>query len=138
MSAVRDLPARPSLDSLRKQAKTLRRDAAAGNGDAIARVHAQSPRLEPISAVGTGDVLLAGFLAARLDGRSPEESLRTAVAAASVDWHGTALRVTVSVGGAALVECTPPGADALLRLADERLYLAKRAGRNRLIGAEVI
>jgi hypothetical protein len=41
MSAVRDLPARPSLDSLRKQAKKLARDAAAGNGEAIARVHAQ-------------------------------------------------------------------------------------------------
>jgi hypothetical protein len=44
MSALRDLPARPSLDSLRKQAKTLARDAAAGNGEAIARVHAQLPR----------------------------------------------------------------------------------------------
>jgi hypothetical protein len=44
MSAVRDLPARPSLDSLRKQAKKLARDAAADNGDAIARIHAQMPR----------------------------------------------------------------------------------------------
>ena len=44
MSAARDLPARPSLDSLRKQAKKLARDAAAGNGEAIARVHAQLPR----------------------------------------------------------------------------------------------
>jgi hypothetical protein len=44
MSAARDLPARSSLDSLRKQAKALARDAAAGNGDAIARVHAQLPR----------------------------------------------------------------------------------------------
>ncbi|HEX2339707.1 MAG TPA: ankyrin repeat domain-containing protein [Vicinamibacterales bacterium] len=44
MSAVRDLPARPSLDSLRKQAKKLARGAAAGNGDAIARVHAQLRR----------------------------------------------------------------------------------------------
>ena len=47
----------------------------------VRRFHAQAPRLEPISAVGTGDVLLAGFLAARLDGRSPEEALRSAVAA---------------------------------------------------------
>ena len=44
MSAARELPARPSLDSLRKQAKRLARDAAAGNGEAIARVHAQLPR----------------------------------------------------------------------------------------------
>src|SRR2546423_6641469 len=43
MSAARDLPARPSLDSLRKQAKRLARDVAAGNGEAIARVHAQLP-----------------------------------------------------------------------------------------------
>jgi hypothetical protein len=43
MSPVRDLPARPSLDSLRKQAKKLVRDAAAGNGPALARVHAQLP-----------------------------------------------------------------------------------------------
>ncbi|MGH7711822.1 MAG: hypothetical protein ACREOG_11100, partial [Gemmatimonadaceae bacterium] len=44
MSAVRELPARPSLDSLRKQAKRLARDAAAASGEAIARVHAQLPR----------------------------------------------------------------------------------------------
>ncbi len=43
MSAARDLPVRPSLDSLRKQARRLVRDAAAGNGEAIARVHAQLP-----------------------------------------------------------------------------------------------
>ena len=44
MSAARDLPARPSLESLRKQAKTLARDAAAGDGEAIARIEAQLPR----------------------------------------------------------------------------------------------
>ena len=44
MSAARDLPARPSLDSLRKQAKRLARDAAAGNDEAVGRVHAQLPR----------------------------------------------------------------------------------------------
>jgi hypothetical protein len=47
---ARDLPARPSLDSLRKQAKRLARDAAAGNGEAITRVHAQLPRAKlPLS-----------------------------------------------------------------------------------------
>lgn len=50
MSPVRELPAHPSLDSLRKQAKRLARDVAAGNGEAIARVHAQLPRTElPLS-----------------------------------------------------------------------------------------
>ena len=44
MSVVRDLPARPSLDSLRKQAKKLARDAAAGSSEAIARIQTQLPR----------------------------------------------------------------------------------------------
>jgi len=37
-------------------------------------------RLEPVSAIGAGDVLLAGYLAARYVGRDYEESLRFAVA----------------------------------------------------------
>jgi 1-phosphofructokinase/tagatose 6-phosphate kinase len=45
------------------------------------RYRAAAPRVDPISAVGSGDVLLAAFVAARLDGRSDEESLRSAVAA---------------------------------------------------------
>jgi tagatose 6-phosphate kinase len=42
---------------------------------------ASAPRVEPISAVGSGDVLLAAFVAARLEGRPDEEALRSAVAA---------------------------------------------------------
>jgi 1-phosphofructokinase/tagatose 6-phosphate kinase len=45
------------------------------------RYRASAPRVEPISAVGSGDVLLAAFVAARLEGRSDEEALRNAVAA---------------------------------------------------------
>jgi 1-phosphofructokinase family hexose kinase len=45
------------------------------------RYRALAPRVEPVSAVGSGDVLLAGFIAARLEGRSDEDALRTAVAA---------------------------------------------------------
>jgi 1-phosphofructokinase family hexose kinase len=43
-------------------------------------------RIDPVAAVGAGDVLLAGFLAARFNGRTPDEALRQAVgcAAASV------------------------------------------------------
>src|SRR5262245_470887 len=44
------LPARPSLDSLRKQAKKLARDIVAGDADAIARARAQLPQAElPLS-----------------------------------------------------------------------------------------
>jgi hypothetical protein len=42
--ATPKLPARPSLDSLRKQAKKLARSSAAGDADAIARVRAQLPQ----------------------------------------------------------------------------------------------
>jgi 1-phosphofructokinase/tagatose 6-phosphate kinase len=45
------------------------------------RFRATAPRLDPVSAVGAGDVLLAGFLAARHAGRTNEEALRAAVAA---------------------------------------------------------
>lgn len=43
-------------------------------------LHASAPRLEAVSAVGAGDVLLAGFIAARLADRPLEEALRAAVA----------------------------------------------------------
>ena len=42
---------------------------------------AVAPRVDPISVVGSGDVLLAAFLAARLDDRPIEDALRHAVAA---------------------------------------------------------
>jgi 1-phosphofructokinase family hexose kinase len=44
-------------------------------------LRALAPHIDPVSAVGSGDVLLAGFLAARHAGRSNVESLRAAVAA---------------------------------------------------------
>src|SRR5215475_3957834 len=44
------LPARPSLESLRKQAKKLARGIAAGDASAIARAHAQLPQTKlPLS-----------------------------------------------------------------------------------------
>jgi tagatose 6-phosphate kinase len=42
---------------------------------------AEAPHVDPVSPVGTGDVLLAGMLAARSEGRPAEEALRVAVAA---------------------------------------------------------
>jgi 1-phosphofructokinase family hexose kinase len=44
-------------------------------------LRALAPRIEPVSAVGSGDVLLAGFIASRLAGKSLDQSLRDAVAA---------------------------------------------------------
>jgi len=46
-----------------------------------ARYRAVAPHLDPVSTVGSGDVLLAAFIAARHAGRPAEEALRAAVAA---------------------------------------------------------
>ena len=43
---AKSLPARPSLESLRKQAKKLARDIATGDTGAIARARAQLPDVE--------------------------------------------------------------------------------------------
>jgi 1-phosphofructokinase family hexose kinase len=45
------------------------------------RYRALAPHVEPVSGVGAGDVLLAGFIAARLEGKPSEQALRAAVAA---------------------------------------------------------
>ena len=47
----------------------------------VHRYRAVAPPVEPVSVVGAGDVLLAQFIAARLDGRPSDEALRLAVAA---------------------------------------------------------
>jgi 1-phosphofructokinase family hexose kinase len=49
----------------------------------LRRYRASIARVEPVSPVGSGDVLLAGFLAARRAGRSLEEALSQAVGAAT-------------------------------------------------------
>jgi len=47
----------------------------------VHRYRAVAPPVETVSVVGAGDVLLAQFIAARLDGRPADEALRLAVAA---------------------------------------------------------
>jgi 1-phosphofructokinase family hexose kinase len=46
----------------------------------VVRYRASAPSIEPVSAVGSGDVLLAAFLAAQLKGEASEDALRAAVA----------------------------------------------------------
>ena len=46
MTSSKSLPARPSLESLRKYAKKLARDIAAGHADAIARAQVQLPNVD--------------------------------------------------------------------------------------------
>jgi 1-phosphofructokinase family hexose kinase len=47
----------------------------------VRRYRATAPQLEAVSTVGAGDVLLAKWITAELEGRGAEEALRTAVAA---------------------------------------------------------
>ncbi len=49
----------------------------------VRRFRASVKRIDPIAPVGAGDVLLAGFLAARFNGRPLDEALRSAVGAAA-------------------------------------------------------
>jgi len=65
------------------------------------------------------------------------EQLRSAVAAAPVRVDGVDARVTLSIGIAHLREGREADLDRLLAIADRRLYLAKRAGRDRVIDSDV-
>jgi 1-phosphofructokinase/tagatose 6-phosphate kinase len=47
----------------------------------VKRLRAVAPEVDPVSTVGSGDVLVSAFLAARSAGRSIEEALRSAVGA---------------------------------------------------------
>lgn len=60
------------------------------------------------------------------------ERVRAAIAATPLEGGGRSLRVTASLGCAALEPADPDGA-ALQARADARLYEAKRAGRDRVV-----
>jgi two-component system, cell cycle response regulator len=63
------------------------------------------------------------------------ERLRMALSLTSTTVGGVALRVTASIGVACLADCGKTRDRAsLLKIADQRLYRAKEAGRNRVIG----
>ena len=59
MATPKSLPARPSLESLRKQAKKLTRDVAAGDSEAFSRVRAQLPGAEPPLSLRDAQLVLA-------------------------------------------------------------------------------
>jgi two-component system cell cycle response regulator len=61
------------------------------------------------------------------------ERLRELVANQSVTHEGAVIRCTVSIGAASLACTSNPSIDALVAVADRRLYLAKRGGRNRVV-----
>jgi diguanylate cyclase (GGDEF)-like protein len=64
--------------------------------------------------------------------RALAEGLREKIEQSQFVFQGETIRATVSIGGAALSDSDPGGTD-LIKRADERLYDAKRAGRNRVV-----
>ena len=70
-----------------------------------------APEVEPVATVGSGDAFLAGFVAARYDGRPPEECLRFAVACgAESTQHFGAGSIDAARGRAPAARCRVAGA----------------------------
>ena len=62
--------------------------------------------------------------------------LRSGVEDQPVEWDGQTFRLTISVGVAGSAgEALPDAPDELYRMADEAMYRAKEAGRNRVVAA---
>ena len=61
------------------------------------------------------------------------ERLRASIESTPTQMEGQIIPATVSVGCASLACGERPDANAIIAIADRRLYLAKRAGRNRVV-----
>jgi two-component system, cell cycle response regulator len=64
--------------------------------------------------------------------RRTAENMRQALEQAVIEYSGSALQITASFGICCLKSAGHESAESLIRLADEKLYLAKRNGRNRV------
>jgi fructose-1-phosphate kinase PfkB-like protein len=78
LDAIAEMGARNVLITLENGCFALMRV-----GRKTRRIRAFAPHVDPVSGVGSGDVLLAQFLAALSDERAPDDSIRAAVAAGS-------------------------------------------------------
>jgi diguanylate cyclase (GGDEF)-like protein len=65
------------------------------------------------------------------------ERLRERIASLSVTTDRGPVSVTVSVGCASVGSIPDANAESLVQTADRRLYIAKRAGRNRVVAADL-
>jgi diguanylate cyclase (GGDEF)-like protein len=60
------------------------------------------------------------------------EQVRQLVETATIPFEGEEIKVTISLGVASVKDETP--VEQFIKMADDRLYKAKRAGRNRVVG----
>ena len=108
-------------------------------GDAVIRHVAQTAlrqlRAEDLLARYGGEefIVVMRSTSARHAARAAER-IRAAIAANPCSFEGRQIRVTVSIGCAALSDCPEPSGAHLVALVDERLYEAKHKGRNRVVG----
>jgi two-component system cell cycle response regulator len=100
--------------------------------EVVARIRTQTRRDELLARYG-GEEFAALLPEADAEGAvTYAERARKAVCAAPIVFDRESCPVTVSAGVGVLVPGSPLDADDLLRQADDRLYEAKRAGRNRV------
>ncbi len=100
----------------------------------LARVIQARIRRDEVLARYGGEEFVVMLPETQLDGaRMLAESLRERVAEHSFVFQTDQIRVTISIGVAALTE-SDKSATELLKRADELLYEAKRTGRNRVCG----
>jgi two-component system cell cycle response regulator len=71
-----------------------------------------------------------------MGGMSLGERLRLGVQALSIPAEKGPIAVTVSLGCASVSELTDATPEALIGMADKRLYAAKRSGRNRVVASD--
>jgi diguanylate cyclase (GGDEF)-like protein len=110
-------------------------------GDAVLRevagLVARMIRLEDVFARFGGEEFVVLTRGIEHDGAGRfSERLRAAIEKLEIVAEGAEHKVTISAGYATASELPPAerNAEALIRLADERLYTAKTSGRNRICG----
>lgn len=102
----------------------------------VARTVRQVLRSEDMLARYGGEEFAIILRAIDLQGATQlAERLRSQVESLVVEHEGRSLRVTLSAGCASVRELGDPKADELVAVADRRLYVAKRSGRNRVASA---
>jgi diguanylate cyclase (GGDEF)-like protein len=109
-------------------------------GDAVlkevARRMREQLRSEDVLARYGGEEFVILLRSIPLDGAAlAGERLRRNVSAKPVDFEGTQIPVTISIGAASLTCCETASANDLVAVADRRLYKAKDEGRNRVVVA---